>query len=126
MSKRSKNQSSLLSLGVKRICYGEHERENSSEGQDDSESSTHGGGHNHPDEEDIDTIDEVVECSSDCCKPDREGTNQPKSSLILAATKRIQSQQARYVQAVWFNQHPWFSLCETRKKNIFASTAQLP
>ena len=69
--------------------------------------------HNHPDEDNTDTISEIMECSSDCCKPDHEGPNQPKSSRILAATKHVQSCQARYAQAGWFSQHPWLTLCET-------------
>ena len=47
--------------------------------------------HDHPDQEDTDAIDKIVECSSDCCKPDREGPNQPKSRLILSATKCVQA-----------------------------------
>ena len=109
MSKRpitQKNQSSLLSLGVKRIrCGGDGGENLSSEGQHEpatsnEEPTDEGGGHNHPDEEDADTLDEILECSSDCCKADHEGPNQPKSTQVLAATKRVQSRQARYVQAV--------------------------
>lgn len=58
----------------------------------------------------------VTECSSDCCKPDREVPNQPTSNHVLMATKRVHGTQARYVQSTWFTQHPWLTLCETRKK----------
>ena len=117
MSKRTSSQCSLLSLGIKRIRCGTNEGENSSEGQPESEPFDDEDGHDHhPDQDDTNTIDEVLECLNDCCKPDREGPNQPTSSQVLATTKRVQSHQARYVQAGWFSQHPWLSLCETRKK----------
>ena len=116
MSKRSSSQSSLLSLGVKRIRCGENSSEEQPEPADHTTDDPHDDddeGQHNPDE---DALDEFTECSSDCCKADRGGPNQPKSSQILATTKRIQSHQARYVQAGWFSQHPWLSLCETRKK----------
>ena len=123
MSKRS-NQSSLLSLGVKRIRCGGIEGENSSEGQPESEppDDEDHDGHDHYDTV-IDTIDELMECLSDCCEPDHEGPNQPKSTQILAATRCVQSHQARYVQAVWFSQHPW--LFVRQEKNFFVTTALL-
>jgi hypothetical protein len=112
----------LLSLGVKRIRVG-NENESSSEGQADSATSKppddphhdDDDGYDHPDQ---DAVDKITECSGDCCKPDCEGLNQPKSSRILAVIKCTQSRQARYVQARWFTQHPWLSLCETRKKRF--------
>ena len=75
-------------------------------------------------EEDFDellTDEETVEdCSSDCCKLSRDKPNQPTSSKVLAATKRVQgkgkSRQARFVQATWFSRYPWLSLCESRQK----------
>ena len=103
MSKRTSSQFSVKS-GVKRIRCGANVGENSSEGQAESEppDDDDHDGHDH---DDTDTIDEVMECLSDCCKPDREGPNQPRSTQVLAATKRMQSHQARYVQASWFSQH---------------------
>ena len=109
MSKRSSNNSSLLSLGVKRIRRGGNEGEN---GPAQSASQQPTDVNDRPDQDDTDAVDAITECSSDCCKPDREGPNQPTSSQILAATKRVQSRQARYVQAQWFRQHPWLTLCD--------------
>ena len=89
MSKRSSTQSFLLSLGVKRIRCGENSSEEQPESAlepADHTNDTHDDdneGQYNPDE---DALDEITECSS---KADRGGPNQPKSSQILATTKRI-------------------------------------
>ena len=104
MHKRTRNRSSLLSLGVKRIRCGGNGGENgqaesaSEQPADDPHDDGRNDRHDHPDQDDTDTIDKIMECSSDCCKPDLEGPNQPKSCLILSATKRVQSRQAQYVE----------------------------
>ena len=120
MYKRTRNQSSLLSLGVKRIRCGGNEGENrrAESASEQPADDPHDDGYDHIDQDDTDTIDEIMECSSDCCEPDHEGPNQLKSHQILAATKRVQSHQARYIQG-WFSQHPWLTLCETRNKLFY-------
>ena len=59
-------------------------------------------------------------CSSECCKLDHPGPNQPTSTSVLNATMRIQGegrmQQVQVVQAKWFSLYPWLTLCETRHK----------
>ena len=103
--------SSALSLGVKRIRSwneGENGHAQSANQQptDDPLDIIDGaGGNDHPDQDNTEAVDTIMECLNDC-KPDREGPNQPTSSQILAATKRVQSRQTRYVQAQWFCQHP--------------------
>ena len=68
-------------------------------------------------------------CTADCCCIARENPNQPISKEILLCTKRIQghgkNQQCRYVQASWFKQHTWLTLCTTRQKLFcfYCSTA---
>ncbi len=54
-------------------------------------------------------------CSSQCCKPDRDGPNRPTSHRILAATAQAGSGQSRSVNATWFSRYPCFTLCETRQ-----------
>lgn len=59
-------------------------------------------------------------CAADCCSPTRDKPYQPDTKDILAKTKRIQGQgkneQARYVQASWFKQYTWLTLCTSRQK----------
>ena len=112
-SKGTSSQCFLLSLGIKRIGCCSNEGENSSEGQPESEPPDD---EDDPDLDNTDSTDELMECSIDCCRPDCDGPNQVTSSHVLAATKRLRSHQARYVQVGWFSQHPWLFLCETRKK----------
>ena len=123
--KRALCQTSLFNLGVKKVKSGgsnagstsAHSSSatassdrtsataSSAEGQELEE-----GPGNQDEETEPENSATVAECESDCCKPDREGPNQPTSNKILAATKRVQSQQARYVQSSWFTQHPWLTL----------------
>ena len=55
-------------------------------------------------------------CEADCCSVSRDKPNQPTSREVLAATKRMQGPQARYVQAGWFKQHTWMTLGTSRQK----------
>lgn len=59
-------------------------------------------------------------CAADCCNPSRDKPYQPDTKEILDRTKQIQGQgkneQARYVQASWFKQHSWLTLCTSRQK----------
>lgn len=59
-------------------------------------------------------------CAADCCSPTRDKPYQPDTKDILVKTKRIEGQgkneQARYVQASWFKQYTWLTLCTSRQK----------
>ena len=59
-------------------------------------------------------------CAADCGSPTRDKPYQPDTKDILAKTKRIEGQgkneQARYVQASWFKQYTWLTLCTSRQK----------
>ena len=79
MSKRSCRQSSLLSLGIKGYVVEEMKARM-------GELSLPV---NNPlimirnsDQVETNTVDAIMECSSDCCTPDREGPNQTKSSQV--------------------------------------------
>jgi hypothetical protein len=113
MSKRSSNHSSLLSLGVKRIRVG-----NESERGKPSLLLV-----NHlmiPMMMMMGMIIQIKMLSTRSPNVQVTVVSQiVKTQISLNLAKfwqRTQSRQARYVQAGWFTQHPWLSLCETRKK----------
>ena len=62
------------------------------------------------------SIHDEPQCEAECCSQSREKPNQPTSKDVLAGTKRMQGPQARYVQADWFKQHTWLTLCTSRQK----------
>ena len=81
----------VLCIRVKRIRCGDGGENLSGEGQhkpatSNKQPTDDGSGHNHPEEKYADTCDEVMGCSSECCKADCDGPNQPKSTQVLAAT----------------------------------------
>ena len=62
------------------------------------------------------TVSDLKTCDAECCCMTRDKPNQPTSKHVLARTKRIQGSQARYVQANWYKDHTWLTLCTTRQK----------
>ena len=58
--------------------------------------------------------------SSEFCKLDCPGSNQPTSTSVINATRRIQGegrmQQAQVMQGNWFSLYPWLTIYETRHK----------
>ena len=64
--------------------------------------------------------DNIMVCKSQCCNSDRREPNQPTSTSILNAMKRVQGEgqlrRGRVVQTNWFNLYPWLTLCETKNK----------